>query len=282
MYDLSETTFITFVKLDNEARIKNLCAMVNFYRKHCENTHHILIEEDTHPKLPDHIDIDNNTTYIFTKNNGEWRKCEGYNRGIKLAKTQYLIFNDVDVIINPPQILETIEKLKSPKSGLLYPFNGLFLCVTDKVKDEFTNTLDYNDLDKHFPSLVSEYDGINVEPAYAYANKTEGEVLIGHINSTGGCVMGRRDVMIKCNGYNPNFVGWGYEDDEVPWRITKLGFPAGRITGSKKPAWHLPHFDGTGSRKETQPNHTDNQQLYFNIREMSVDQLTQYTRSWRL
>ena len=282
MHDLNELTLITFVKLDNEARIKNLKSMVNYYRNHCENYQHIIVEEDEKPVVPEHLHISTDMLYVFTKNDGEWRKCEGYNKGIKLAKTQYVTFNDVDVIINPLQLLEGVDKLKTPNAGLIYPFNGLFLCVSDEIKDNFCTTLDYNELDKHFPPLVETYDGVDASSAYVHANKTENDILIGHVNSTGGCVMGRRDTLLKCNGYNPNFVGWGYEDDEIPWRINKLGFPCGRISGTKKPAWHLPHFDGTGSKKETQSNYSTNEQLYFKIRNMGRDELTQYTHSWRM
>ena len=88
MHDFSEVTLITFVKLDNEARIKNLKSMVNFYRNHCKNYQHIIIEEDDKPSVPDHIHIDTDMVYIFTRNNGEWRKCEGYNKSIKLYYSQ--------------------------------------------------------------------------------------------------------------------------------------------------------------------------------------------------
>ena len=74
--------------------------------------------------------------------------------------------------------------------------------------------------------------------------------------------MGRRDSIIKCNGYNPKFKGWGYEDDEFPFRISKLGYVVGRTTGIKKPCWHLHHFDGSGSKKETQPYYDENNTIY--------------------
>ena len=281
-YNLKEITFLTFVRLDNEERIKNLRAMHDFYRKHCESYTHIIVEEDKAPKVLDHLHLHKDDVYIFTESQIEWNKCEGYNKGIKLAKTQYIVLNDVDVIIHPAQLIEAANKLKLPTAGLIYPFNGLFLCVTDEVKGTFCNSLEYSHLSEHFPPSVISYDGINPGAGYIHANKTEGEVLIGHVNSTGGCVVGRRDSLIKCSGYNPNFVGWGYEDDEIPWRMNKLGYSCGRISGERKPAWHLPHFDGTGSQKETQPNYSTNEKLYREVQNMDKDKLIQYIKTWRM
>ena len=80
---------------------------------------------------------------------------------------------------------------------------------------------DYDVLGNAFPKQLDEYDGYagdNLEAYYQHVNKTYNGVLVGHTNSRGGCVMARRDNIIRCNGYNPLFTGWGYEDDEMPVR----------------------------------------------------------------
>ena len=53
----------------------------------------------------------------------------------------------------------------------------------------------------------------------------------------------------KVNGYSNNYWGWGYEDDEFPFRISKLGYVVGRITGFKKPCWHY-----VASRERRKPS----------------------------
>ena len=94
--------------------------------------------------------------------------------------------------------------------------------------------------------------------------------------------MGRRDNLIKCNGFNPNFIGWGYEDDEMPNRVRQLGFNVGRIEGKKKICWHLHHFDGTGSLKAEQPNYKHNKNVYDTVNDLDKKQLQQYITGWTM
>ena len=110
---------------------------------------------------------------------------------------------------------------------------------------------------------------------------------MGHVASKGGCVMGRRDNLIKCNGYNPNFLGWGYEDDEAPFRVSKMGYNVGRIEGAGKVIFHLHHFDGTGSKKEEQPHYKENEKILNYVQDLSKEpnslkNLTHYSLSWKL
>mgnify|MGYP002002941150 CR=1 FL=1 len=90
MYNLNEITFLTFVRLDNEERIENLKAMYSYYKKTCINYSHIIIEDDTTSKVPSVLDLDEDDVYVYMKSSTEWRKCVGFNAGIKLAKTNIL------------------------------------------------------------------------------------------------------------------------------------------------------------------------------------------------
>lgn len=260
--------------------------MMGFYRKHCENYTHIVVEDDTTPKVPTHVDLTEDDVYVFTRSSTEWKKCEGYNKGIKLSKTNNIVLNDVDVIIHPKQILETATALNGdPNAGLIYPYNGLFLCATEQMKREFIDTLDYDVLDKEFPLEVADFNGTvdsDMSNYNEHVNKTYNDILIGHIYSKGGCVMGRRDNLIRCNGYNPLFLGWGYEDDEMPSRVNILGFNVGRIHGKRIPCWHLPHFDGTGSAKETQQFYEHNRQIVAYVENSDKPTLQEYIKQWRL
>ena len=291
-YDLQNITFCVFARIDNEERADNLKAMVNFYRLYGKNVKFIISEDGLVPKVPDIINLTKNDVYTFNYNDTEWEKCEGYNKCIKLAKTNTLVFNDVDAIIHPSQLLEAHSKLeKEKKYGLIYPYNGLFLCTDKKLKDEFINSnYNYDILSKRIPSSVDNYNGSvtgHHERTYlAYEiNKTYNNVLIGHVNSKGGCVMGRRDNIIKCNGYNPLFKGWGYEDDEFPTRISGFGFIVGRIPGAKKPCWHLHHFDGKGSKKEHQEFYEHNRQICTEVEAIiknNKKELKNYITNWKL
>ena len=286
LYNLQDITLLTFVRLDNEERIKNLRAMHGFYRKHCENYTHIIVEDDKIPKVPAHLDLHEDDVYVYTRSDTEWNKCEGYNKGIKLSKTNIITLNDVDAIIHPDQLLEAKNILSNdPEAGMIYPFNGLFLCADVHLKNKFIEDCDYSILDAMFPQELNEYDGnvgSELEVYHQHVNKTYNDVLVGHVASKGGCVMGRRDNLIRCNGYNPRFKGWGYEDDEMPLRVNNLGYGVGRLPGVRKPCWHLHHFDGTGSAKETQEFHEHNRQECARVEKCTRDELQQYITQWRL
>tara|TARA_R100000152_G_C6763975_1_gene188489 strand:+ start:178 stop:1035 length:858 start_codon:yes stop_codon:yes gene_type:complete len=283
MHNLEGITFLTFVRLDNEERKANLKAMHSFYRNNCENYQHIFIEDDKEPKVTDTLELDRDDVVVFSKSDTEWRKGEGFNKGIKLAKTNILNFIDTDIIIDPVQLIDTKRLLEEDENaGLIYPYNGLFLCAEKALKDKFCESLDYNIFT--IPKVVEEYTGIKdknfVGKHLDWVNHVENDVLIGHLASKGGCVMGRKDNLIKCNGYNPNFCGWGYEDDEVPLRVSKLGFNVTRVNGKNKVVYHLHHFDGTGSEKEKQPFYKQNFDIMYLVSNSTSYKLKEYTKSW--
>lgn len=283
MHDLNGITFLTFVRLDNEERKSNLKAMHTFYRNRCENYQHIFIEDDKEPKVTDTIDLGKDDVVVFSKSDTEWRKGEGFNKGIKLAKTNILNFIDTDIIIDPNQLLETADRLREDdNAGLMYPYNGLFLCAEKPLKDKFCEKLNYEEL-LVVPEAVESYIGIKDKKftdQMSYVNKVYNDILIGHMSSKGGCVMGRKDNLVKCNGYNPNFCGWGYEDDEVPLRVSKLGFGVNRLNGKGKVIWHLHHFDGTGSEKEKQPFYKDNFDIMYLTSSSTSYKLKDYIKTW--
>ena len=286
-YDLNEITFLTFVRLDNQERIENLQAMYSYYKNTCQNYSHIIIEDDTESKVPSVLDFDENDVYVYMRSSVEWRKCEGFNKGIKLAKTNILNLIDTDCIVHPEQILDGAKSLTNDSNAaLIYPYNGLFLCAEKDVKKEFCKTLDYdNTLMKRFPSQFNDYTcsrNHDINQLKQYLNEVSEGILIGHIDSKGGCVMARRDNLIRCNGYNPKFIGWGYEDDEMPLRASRLGFNVGRLEGEKKVCWHLHHFDGSGSLKAEQPNYTHNRNVYTEVTENGKEFLQDYITKWRM
>ena len=281
-YDLKGITFLTFVRIDNEERKTNLKAMHDYYRKTCKNYIHIFIEDDSECKVSTVLDLHKDDVCIFSKSDTEWRKGEGFNKGIKLAKTNILNLIDVDVIVHPEQILETSKLLSKDKNScLIYPYNGLFLCAEKELKDKFCSSLDYNDfkIPEKFKNYIGSRDS-SLTTLFSYIDNVYEGVMVGHVSSKGGCVMGRRDNMIRCNGYNPNFLGWGYEDDEAPYRMSKLGYGVGRIEGEGKVIWHLHHFDGTGSEKEKQPFYKENQKIMTHVEDISSYELKDYIKSW--
>ena len=268
--DLSDLTFLFHVRLDTDERVKNIQTVVNFYRKHCFNFKMVFIEDDKQECLSKHITFTNSDTHKFFKNDEIWNKCLSFNRGIALVETKYIAFHDLDAILHPTQFVESIQELqKNPTYGLVYPYNGLFLCVSLDIKHTFSETLNYADLAKYFPQTIR-------------VNAYDGNVLVGSTNSVGGCVVGNRENVIKAGGYNPNFIGWGYEDNEFPRRVNALGFPVVRLT--EHPLWHMPH-DGPGSSpREKNPYYEHNRQIVTFVEhpDTTKEQLQEYIKGWQV
>lgn len=269
--NLNGLTFLFHVRIDTDERARNLKIINEYHRKNFFNYKNIFIEDDVVQKVPQLIKFTDDDIYVFQKNTDQWNKCAAFNKGIVLAKSEIIAFHDLDAIIAPQQYTDAIQQLTEDKNaGLVYPYNGTFLCVTKAIKDEFERELDCNFLTQFWPDRLQ-------------VNYSDGNVLVGSLNSVGGCVIGRRDNIIKANGYNPNFKGWGYEDNEFPKRVHILGYSVSKLSDSKAVLWHLPH-DGPGaSVKVENPYHEQNRLLCGSIETSTREQLQEYIKSsWKL
>ena len=107
-------------------------------------------------------------------------------------------------------------------------------------------------------------------------------MFMGHNNSRGGVVMAVVETLKKAGGYNPNFSGWGYEDDEMPSRVAKLGYEVTRIDYPGWPCFHFPH-DGEGaSRKADQPNYNKNYKIKKFIEDATKEEIQKYISTWEI
>lgn len=246
MFDLQDTTFCFHVRIDTSERLRNIKIVTDYYRKHCVNFQYIFFEDTTKPILLEHIKLHDNDKYVHMINTGEWIKARGFNAGAKLSDNNVIIFHDTDIILHPEQILQGRKRLfESDNTGLVYPYDGLFIYTKLPVKNKFEQTLEYSDLSVHLPNTRQVY----------FQNEN---IWIVHNNSVGGCVMARKDIFYKFKGYNPNFCGWGYEDDEIAKRVHILGYDVERI--NDRPMWHLPH-DGEGASAKNNHEHYEKNRL---------------------
>jgi len=266
--DLKDISIITFVKLDTEERIENIRIRTDYLRYNCTNIETIFIEEDNEPKLLNHIKLGDNDKYIFYKTDTQWNKCRAYNNGVKLSTRDVLCFLDIDIIIDTNAFIETVEQLNK-QDALIYPFDGRFLCVSKDIKKSFNSSLHYELLK-------------NIIPEQSHViNYKDKNILVGHNNSVGACVMTTKNLFQKFNGYNPGFIGWGYEDNELPKRVHILGHQVGRLN-SKYPAFHLPH-DGVGQDvKQFNPYYEQNKLLCQKIETSTKEELEKAIKEWSI
>jgi len=269
--DLQGLTFLFHVRIDTEERARNLQIINEYHSKNFTNYKNIYIEDDVKMNVPNLVQLTEKDTYVFSYNSDQWNKCASFNKGITLAKSELIAFHDLDAIISPEQFTDAINQLIEDKdAGLVYPYNGTFLCVNKQLKDEFANVLDSNFFNNYWPERMQ-------------VNYNNGNVLVGSLGSVGGCVIGRRDNVIKANGYNPNFKGWGYEDNEFPRRVHIFGFSVTKLSNPKHVLWHLPH-DGPGaSLKAENPYYNYNHKIVSFIETSSKEEVIKYTKeNWTI
>ena len=104
---------------------------------------------------------------------------------------------------------------------------------------------------------------------------------VGNLKAVGGCLVMSRDCFKDVNGFNPNFINWGYEDNEIVTRCHKLKKNV-ILANTKDPyLFHLPHHDVEGD-KSVHDFYTNNQTEYMKVCEMNYNDLQKYIKTWKL
>lgn len=96
------------------------------------------------------------------------------------------------------------------------------------------------------------YKNTDVVPSgYQHFNKQVDD------NFFGGVSVFTLDAYVKCNGFNPHYIGWGLEDDDLRERVHDAGFKVVRGTTEFHALNHKDSFPGLND-----PNFVNNQKLY--------------------
>jgi len=269
-YDFKELAFIIHLRVDVPERLRNLEVVLEYYNKTCKNLEFIIVNDDAKPesKLKYFYDKYKNIKVLFLKNNSYHNKSLSLNSAFKETSRKIIIAHDTDVIIDPKHILEGADNILNGKSDHVYPYNGLFCTVKDNLVQKFKNSLDVNTFLSNKPTsknLINCY-----ENNYIFINSTE---------SCGGCVMYSSDIYKKVNGYNPKFIGWGYEDDEMASRVKKFNAMTSRVSDKDAIAWHMPH---PNSIRGNNPYIDQNHKLVTYTQSATLEELQKYIKEWKL
>jgi predicted glycosyltransferase involved in capsule biosynthesis len=270
-------TFICHLKIDNELRIKNITNVIKFYHTNILNAEFIFVEErniaDTYNLenyLPDNINC--KIISLNTDNNTPVRKCECYNRGVVEATNDILIFLDVDVIVNPELFIPEIEQLYNDNIlDMHVGYNGIALYMTNIGESNFLKTGDITDLDNTWRinnNRVQLRSGMNTK-----------DFLCGNIAAVGGFLVLTKKSFYQINGFNPNFKGWGFEDNEIVTRGHKLGLTVTKSNNINNVLYHLPHIS-QDIDKSKHNFYKHNESEFIKIKTMDKSSLKSYTQLW--
>lgn len=261
----SKIAFISYIKVDNELREKNIRAIIKFYKSNFNRCEFIGIEESSDNAPRDwHEEWDQ---YFAIESKEYTRKTYCYNLGAQKTGREILIFLDVDVIVNPVFLLENISRLyEAGELECLIGYNGTAIYLNEKGEADFLKSNNIDD-------LYSKCEGLN------NTNDANEYGIVGNTHAVGGCLIVTKKVFNDINGFNPYFRGWGYEDNEIVSRAHRLGINVLKSNIAKDYLFHLPH-SSSAENKSLHDYYKDNESIARFVETLDKEQLKQYIMQW--
>jgi len=260
-------TFIIHLRKDTEERALNVNIIINYYRQVVPNCKFIIVEDDKVFNF-DYLAKYDDINYMQLYNYAHHKKCEGYNLGLKHADTEIVCFLDIDCITSKENIYKAIDTVKSSK-GLCIGYNGVCVYFSYKAK-KLINTVDGN--------LYDTLDQL-VDKDSLVLNHTTENYHIANTRAVGGVLYGYKETFNQIGGFNSNFKGWGYEDNEIILRSNRLEVPVFYINTGKPLLFHLPHKDLETNEKD-HGNYRSNEQEYLRVASLNKQQMLEYIKKW--
>ncbi len=219
--------------------------MVNYLRTHGNNPQFILVEDDTQPNT----ELAKSLQTLFTEpdihnfltNKMDYRRPLAYNIGANLTERRVLCFLDTDIIVHPASIEMTKNCLLDGTFDVMWPYNGTAMFMTELGRSCFIS-------DPRIDNLLQFRPKSNV---LFSANPY---MRVEHNKAKGAISMQRRESFETTGGFNIDFIGWGYEDDEFEYRMRVLNQKLGRCLGEHEVFYHLYH-PRSQANASVNPNH---------------------------
>lgn len=269
----SDVTFILHFRYDSDDRVRNLQTILNYYSRLYVGAKFIIVEDDSvHCTKLDSITWPKGTSFYFIANTSYYRKPWGLNAAAKYATTRVLIQIDTDAVVPKSSIDECYEALITQENCVIaFPYNGFFIDTSLQLHQKFINeNYNYDSLLKELPSL----DKLTL--GYGDANFGVRCTPTLH-TSVGGIAMFDRELFYKIGGYNPNFIAWGAEDNEIINRILKLELTEFRDKKDYSICFHLIHRNAARSNH---PYYNHNFAEADKVDKMNKSELEQYISTW--
>jgi predicted glycosyltransferase involved in capsule biosynthesis len=269
-YNFKDISFLIHIRVDIPERLRNLELVIEYYHKYCENVEFIIVNDDTvvEPRIKELYKKYPNSKFMFMENNSTYKRTLAFNKAFLQTDRDIVIAGDTDIIIHPKYIIEGAEVIKSGKANHVFPYNGVFCWVRDNLINEFVKELDIAEFEKYTPTL-DQRNSLH----------QDSNILIAHNHSKGGCIMYSSELYKSINGYNPGFIGWGFEDDEINHRIIELGGITARVHNYDAIAWHLNH---PNTVRDEHPFYRNNYNISNYVHTLKGNQLKEYIKTWNI
>ena len=261
-------SFIVTVSIDNVERAVNVIKCVEYYNnKNFSIPTEFIVVENTNQinsRLTQYGD-----KYLFLRSAGPFRKTNAYNLGARVANGDVFCFLDADIFVNR-QSLELLYNQAKNTDGLYLGYNGVAIYTTEAGKSLFIDNVN------NWDNICSYIDFNNIRTNYSTSN-----YLVGNTNAVGGCLLMNKTTFNNIKGFNPNFKGWGYEDNEIISRAKILKTPIYKLNEQRDILVHLWH-DVANADKSKHADYNNNETEVRKIESMSKQQLEDYIKLWNV
>lgn len=219
-FELKDTTFVIPVRIDSIVRLENLLLTLENLESHFD-TNIVVVEASYYNNGILKRLMSDSVSYCFIEDKDPvFHRTRHLNSISMQINTPIIGVWDADVILDPIQILNAVQQLRSGLCDFAYPYDGHFLDISEILRNYYLLYKDIDFLKKNTLKMRS-----------LYSSTREG-------NATGGAFLISTEKYKDSGLENEAFYGWGGEDGERYYRWLILNY---RICRSEGALFHLSH-----------------------------------------
>lgn len=218
--DIKDTTIIIPVRIDSIVRLENLILVINHLKSNFDTNIKVIEACGYNSGLISSL-IGEDVFYSFVEDKDPiFHRTKYINMAASEVATNIIGVWDADVIIEPKQIVESVEKLRYNEYDVAMPYDGTFLDTSLVIRSYYCK-------DK------------NIE----YLKRNQSKMKSMYSQPDNPCSVGGAFLILtekyRASGFeNEDFYGWGPEDIERYNRWLRLNYRIFRNSGC---LFHLSH-----------------------------------------
>jgi len=241
-----KNSIIISYKESNEERKNNLQKLLIYLLSFLNYETEIIIVEQDFIKRSNWINQythNNQIKHIFISNLSIFNKGKGYNIGVKTAKGENLIFNDIDVFLNSETYQSSLKHLY--EFDVVNPYDKICF-LTKEESDEF---------------ILNKYD-------FDIIKSLNNKITPGV--TSGGIFMMKKEKYDLIGGFDEDCYGYGYEDDIFDIKMEKFELNLKKIEDT---AIHIYHSIKKSIYDKYYTRKNENKELFEKYKKMTIDEI---------
>jgi len=261
--DISNATFIIPVRIEHPDRARNAVTVLSYLLNNFK-TNVIVKEVDSHPNFEEQVmpwlyqtvseaNLENLTHVFEHSDDPVFYRMKIINEMLSMCKTKVVVNYDIDVLLEPSAIIDSIFKIVHDKADLVYPFL-------------IENRIDiYADFQRCLEFISRGYDFNFLKQHHQREASIAGFVQFFN-----------RKSWIEGGMENENFKGSAPEDWERLHRFSHLGY---KVTRLNHFVYHIDHHRGNNSYPVSMsgnPHYPANLALYEHLITLTPEELREY------